>query len=227
MTANTLVGVSAMGAEVPNSRWPSPAAPENTYRDIESWNTDNLAVNTTNLGPTRPRYPVSPVSQVSQALISDISPITPSSPSSYSTRDPFTVSKPVPAPTTISSPPEWGTALSIAGSEIRVVRIPPRTSRASATGSSSGAWRPGSSRTMSSLELRPPSPSSLGGSSLRQTSALDADSGGYTAYHPSLGKRGSNVSVGGNSVASNETLSPDSISWPMPPSRQGESPDRR
>ncbi|ROV88455.1 hypothetical protein VMCG_10460 [Cytospora schulzeri] len=221
MTGDTLVGVSTMDAGGPNGRLPSPAAPEHTYRGIETRNVNNLTVNTTNLGPQHSRYPVSPVSQVSQALVSDISPITPSSQSNHSTGEPFTVPKPV------SVPSERGMAMSIAGSEVRVVRIPPRNSRAAPTGSNSGAWRPGSSQTVSFIEPRPPSPSSMERRSIRQASMLDVNSRDYKAYHPSLGTSVREVCVGRDSIASSEVLSPDSISWPMPPSTHGGSPNRR
>ena len=223
MTGDTLVGVSTARTEGPD-RWPAPATHDNhTYRGVDPDHGNNLTVRTNNLGPRHPRYHVSPVSQASQALVSDISPISPSSPSSPSNH-----SHPDPSPTTaplFSPPAGGGTVMSIAGSEVRVVRIPPRISRATATGSSSGPWRPGSSRTASSVDLRPPSPSSLGEGSIRQASMLSVNNGGYKAYHPSMGMRTSHVSVGGDSIASSGVLSPDSMTWPMPPSHAG-SPDR-
>lgn len=82
MKGDTLVGVSStMGAEGPDSRWPSPAAHETRYRGIEIKVGKSLTVNTTSLCPKHLRHLVSPVSQASRALVSDISPITPSSPS--------------------------------------------------------------------------------------------------------------------------------------------------
>lgn len=232
MTGDTLVGVSTMRARGPDlERWPTPAAPDNsTYRGVETDHGNNLTVKTNSLGPRHPRYQVSPVSQASQALISDISPISPSSPSDDSSRELAATTAPTSGPPMsgppVSGPPAGGgTAMSIAGSEVRVVRIPPRISRTPATGSNPGAWRPDSSRTASSVDLRPPSMSSVGEISIRQASMLSVNNGGYKAYHPSLGMRASHVSVGGDSIASSGVLMPESMSWPMPPSHTG-SPDR-
>lgn len=153
MTGETLVAISAMRDQGPNS-WDPGAAINNSNqaqnREDEATprpNHQHLTVNTRDLTPaTNPAIsPVSPTSHHYHHAVpaaADISPITTSPASKRSSRaSPFQSLSPPP----IAAPPEPGTAIKIAGSEARIVRIPPRSSRAtvssSISSSSGGALR--------------------------------------------------------------------------------------
>lgn len=231
MTGETLVGVSTMRAKGPNSWGPgsaaaavAPAAANYHHQNLaQARNRDEkyenpraspLTVNTRNLTPATDDSAISPMSTPSHhrhpaaatAATADISPMTASPVYRPSSRtSPFHTLSPPP----IASPPEPGTAIKVAGSEARIVRIPPRSSRAtvSSIGSSSGASRrPGSSRDpVSTHEVGDPSstPSWAENSSYKYTQqqaivlplyarpgpTADPNSGlGYRPYHPSLGE---------------------------------------
>lgn len=192
MTGETLVGISAMRAQGPDSPaagWmpPSRINNNNSATNVHDDNTrylgpnpaHGLTVQTSNLAPAAGAGAVSPVSQVSQdPPASEVSPISPSF--NHSGTLPIQDPSPpslvtVPGPLGAGSRPgatagtataaHGGTAISIAGSEARIVRIPPRSSR-QASSSASGAnegWLPSTQQqqhqqrfSSGSTELRPP-----------------------------------------------------------------------
>lgn len=173
MAEGTLVSAAAvntMRANGPNSSGPRAAAAgaannsdnRQGQRDTSTSiprkpvNQQSLTVNTRNLTPaTNPSplgiSPISPPPSYSHqgrtpggtvVPAAEVSPITTSPVSQRSSlrASPFYTLSPPP----VSAPPEPGTAIKIAGSEARIVRIPPRSSRATMSSVSSGS-RPGSS----------------------------------------------------------------------------------
>lgn len=231
MTGETLVAVATMRAKGPNSPARSSTPRDNLHERRAKPN--NLSVQTDMLAPLA--GPVSPVSQTSHDPAPDVSPISSSSSQFHS--------MPVQQPSPISGPPGPGTAISIAGSEARIVRIPPRPSKLSAS-SGGGPWRPDSQQTFASADLPPPLainrnrpvPARLLTPVAAPVSTA-RDDGGYVAYHPSIAivnsnkalahsSRISHGSLGGLSTASSDVVSPDTMSWPMPPSTPTTSPDR-
>lgn len=249
MTGETLVGVSVMRAHGPDKRadsWTNRQEDDTRYLGpnpalaVQTKNLTQLASSGAGAGTGAGARSISPVSQVSQDLGSDVSPISPSF--NHAGTLPIQEPSPSPVPMPMQSRPGRGTAISIAGSEARIVRIPPRSSRlpptASGEGTGAGAWRSGSQRMSSgSTELSPP-PLAINRNRTRPPVSMRAvptpaatlapnSNGGYQAYHPSLGNlhQGgpsrvsyeSRASLSGVSVASSDVFSPDSITWPMPP----------
>lgn len=221
MTDETLVGVSAVRTNGNGWNWKAPDLEDNTrYLGPKPNPAAALTINTKNLAPlARAGGAVSPVSQVSRDidLGSDVSPVSPSF--NHAGTLPIQEPSPSPSPTPPSSRPPApgrGTAISIAGSEARIVRIPPRSSRlppqmlaptstggegAPPSGAHWRAARPGSQRTSSGSTELSPRPLAIKRSrpgppvSMRAVPAPAAaawapgsgSNGGYQAYHPSLG----------------------------------------
>lgn len=219
MTGETLVGVSAMRAQGPSSpaySWAPPPPHDNDNdngndndNDNENTNTNTntrttrgmsggnhrlLTVQTSGLSPIPGS--ISPVSQISQDLGSDVSPLSPLSNPTYSL--------PVQQPSPISSSSAPGTAVSVRGSDARIVRIPPRSSRIppptdgqGGVGEGSVASARASARDSTSAELRPPPLAIHRGKqqppvSMRRVplpGPNNTTNGGFTAYHPSMGSR--------------------------------------
>lgn len=170
MTGETLVGISAMRAQGPNSPAPGWVPPSRINNNTSTTNghdddtrylgpspAHRLTVQTSNLAPAAGA--VSPVSQVSlDPPTSEVSPISPSFNHSgtlpiQDPSPPSVVTVPGPlgagarsgATAGTATAARGGTAISIAGSEARIVRIPPRSSRlasSSASGANEGSLPP-------------------------------------------------------------------------------------
>lgn len=222
MTGETLVGVNTMRDTGPSSR-----LPKDSIGAVGQNARTRLALDTEYLGPAAARS-VSPVSTNSE-LAPEVSPISPAS-----TRPNML---PVQKPVIISTAPGTHRAVSMAGSEARIVSIPPRSSRALTAGfppgsfgqrrpgfsrnltgdaGSGGAWRPARQETPGSAEFRPP-PLSINRS--QQTPlwapkpldpAEDVEHAGYIPYRPSTARqaqRVSQASVSDASIASSDVFS--------------------
>ncbi|KAF3762184.1 hypothetical protein M406DRAFT_352638 [Cryphonectria parasitica EP155] len=125
MTGETLIGTSNMRAMGPVGAATTSANP------------NNLTVDTNHL-QGRSVWPVSPISPQSRSAASDVSPVSPD-PTMFPLQQPSPISNPEP-----------GTAISVAGSEARIVSIPARQSRVLGDGGSgvggdavpAAEWRP-------------------------------------------------------------------------------------
>lgn len=229
MTGETLISMNmtTMRAQGPSS-WgpPSKASAAGHEHENQHEHSNSVQPNTTSIVTPIARkplpHPVSPLSSsVSQRELEAASQV---SPISAASSGPSATLFGAPKPSSISAPPERGTAISVAGSEAKIVSIPARGSRP-LTGSNGAAggraaratpvqsqYQQGPHKRISSdsATLRP-APLSVRRSrgpppvSLRAQQQLSVNTnvssvysnysnGGFQAYHPSMGNMAAGLS---------------------------------